>query len=109
MSDMDTYFSTISIGTSNDLESDHYSGGFGDEWAAVGIDPQDPTYDEDLSLPSDIINTLSIPEMTGGPFGSHATADTTNEASDPEQDDVSQEKGDSLPYSDEYSDVYLDI
>jgi hypothetical protein len=47
--------------------------------------------------------------MTGGPSGSHATADTTNEASDPEQDDVSQEKGDSLPYSDEYSDVYLDI
>jgi hypothetical protein len=87
-----------------DPESGNHQGGLGDEWAAVGTCAGAPelTYDEDLGLPSDIItNTWSVPEMQSDPSGSRATADITN--------DTSEGKGDPLPPSYEYTDVYLDV
>lgn len=85
---MDTCPRAISVGTCNPLSEQCCR--LGDEWAAVGTfsDLQDLTYDEDLSLTSDIvINTSSIPEMMSG--GSCTTPDT-DEVKPVQQNDKSR-------------------
>ena len=81
-----------------------YPDGFDDQWAGAGTssDSQDPSYDEDLSFPSDILtNTWSVPEMNSNSSISLAATDIT--------DDTPKNNDDTLPHSHEYSDVYLDI
>jgi hypothetical protein len=92
------------IGKLSTEVQDRYPDGFDDQWAGVGTssDAQDLNYDEDLSLPSDILtNTWSVPEMSSNSSISLATTDIT--------DDTRKNNGDPLPHSHEYSNVHLDI